>query len=55
MIKMSEVLYQHNIFKNDNIYHLITIGYCSECGCEVRKSQYGTDEDCPKCNKLLKW
>lgn len=30
-------------------------GFCSNCGAEVKKSQYGTDEECPECGEWLDW
>ena len=32
-----------------------TYGYCSNCGAEVSRSQYGCDEECPKCGEWLDW
>lgn len=28
---------------------------CSNCGASVSRSQYGRDEECPKCDAYIDW
>ena len=28
---------------------------CSNCGASVTRSQYGRDEECPKCDAYIDW
>ena len=49
---MKTVEFQHStIHRNRET----TEGYCSNCGAVVRKSQYGTDDECPECGEELDW
>ena len=29
--------------------------YCEVCGTQVSRSQYGRDDECPKCGKWVNW
>ena len=32
-----------------------TYGRCSNCRAEVRRNQYGRDDECPSCGEWLDW
>lgn len=29
--------------------------YCDKCGTQVSRSQYGSDDECPKCGSWINW
>ena len=29
--------------------------YCEKCGTQVSRSQYGSDDECPKCGAWINW
>lgn len=52
---MLKVIDKYKEANPKNPYAPIIVGFCEKCGLEVRKSQYGEDEDCPKCQDWFDW
>lgn len=52
---MAEVINQINVEDEKHFGNIIRYGVCSKCGCDVSRSQYGGDEDCPQCGESLDW
>ena len=50
---MAKAEYQH--IKTNVLGREYTVGYCSNCGGIVMRSQYGIDEECPNCDADIDW
>ena len=52
---MIKIINKYKELNPKNPYNPIVIGFCEICGTEARKTQYGADEDCPKCQDWFDW